>query len=92
MNQEQLGNIVVITIFSMIAIGLFLGLIDSSITKIEVLHSCENIGMEYYTSMDSEFCVDHLDQAHYAKFECQGFLWTKQCTARIVSLGEVRVK
>ncbi len=57
-----------------------------------IKQSCEDLGMEYYTSMDSKFCIDALDQAHYAKFTCDGNAWNKHCTARLISIGDIRMK
>ena len=54
--------------------------------------SCEDIGMEYYTTMDTKFCVDTSGNAHYVKIDCNGILWNKVCTAQIISIGDVRVR
>ncbi|KKK96301.1 hypothetical protein LCGC14_2664160 [marine sediment metagenome] len=52
--------------------------------------ACEDIGMEYYYSSSQMFCVDEQDKAHYVKFDCEGWL-IPECTARIISVGDVRI-
>ncbi len=48
--------------------------------------------MEYHYAMKTDFCVDNLGNAHYAKFKCDGVLWNTQCTAQLISIGDVRVR
>lgn len=62
----------------------------NSIDKIK--QSCGDIGMEYYHTMGTQFCVDSFGNANYAKFSCDGTLWDKKCTAQIISIGDVRVR
>ncbi len=79
-NIGVLGFIFIFTVFDSI--------IESSMIK----ESCKDIGMEYHSAMDTKFCVDVLGNAHYVKFKCEGFLWDKECTAQIISIGDVRVR
>ena len=53
--------------------------------------SCNKIDMEYYESMDSDFCIDKNNKAHYVKIECDKLGYKKyNCTPRIISIGEIR--
>lgn len=54
-------------------------------------NSCTKIDMEYYETQDSVFCVSENGDAHFVKIDCEGFI-RYDCTARIISIGDVRIK
>jgi hypothetical protein len=64
---------------------------DTMINEQEVYKSCEKLGMEYYYSSKTHYCIDNNDNAHYIKLNCQGFLNTRDCTARIITICTGRV-
>ncbi len=86
------------TIFYLICIGLFFSfiivmVIDEGVFKpIQIRESCEDIYMEYYHMGRTIYCLDNFNNAHYVKFNCEGFLWTKECEAQLISVGDVRTK
>lgn len=51
--------------------------------------SCERLGMTREEIVETDYCVDSFNQAHYTLFDCN-FL-TTHCDARIVSIGNQRV-
>ena len=71
---------------------IFIVFIDIDIQNDRIRQSCKDIGMEYHVAMGTKFCVDTLGNAHYAKFNCKGTLWNKECTAQLISIGDVRVR
>ena len=56
-------------------------------------NACGVLGMEYKHNNDGSFnfCISNDGQAHYVKFDCNGILWAKQCTAQLISIGDNRV-
>ncbi len=54
---------------------------------------CQSIGMkEYVFIMDTHYCVDYDNNAHFVNIKCKGFMLSKECTAQIISIGDIRVK
>ena len=53
---------------------------------------CENLGFENYKNTDSmEYCEDKEGNLHYIKMECKPWYW-QTCTAKTISVGDVRVR
>ena len=88
---EVFGYIIMPTVF-ILGIGLvILGTMEADVRNYAEKQSCNKIGMEYYYSMESEFCIDKNNQAHYVKIECErlGFR-NYNCIPRIISIGDIR--
>ena len=60
--------------------------INLAFFDIREFEACEKIGMEKTTINDFDTCVDSQGNANIVKFECQGLLWAKECSARIIKL------
>ena len=85
-------NIILILVVGVFFCLLMVGAIDNAIENTRTQQSCDKLGMKYYYTMDTKFCVDSLGNAHYVKFKCEGFLWEKECKAQLISIGDVRVR
>ncbi len=58
----------------------------------EEVKACQELGFEKdsFTS-DFDFCEDSQGNLHYIKMECKPWYWV-DCTAKLISVGEVRVE
>ena len=53
--------------------------------------ACQEIGFKEATRKDSfQYCRDNIGNLYYAHFECDGFVWIKDCRANLISGGDVR--
>ena len=83
-------SIFIIVMLFFLSWGIYALWDDDAIYNIKK-ESCSKLGMEYYYTDGTEFCVDNNDQAHYVKFECEHYGFRKwECYPRIISIGEVR--
>ena len=54
--------------------------------------ACENLNFrESYQSDIFDFCKDYQGNFYYVNFDCEGFWFNKECTAKEISVGDVRV-
>ena len=87
----MMGTIGTVLIFFTLFVCLIFNIFDGSAMIQSVEQSCTKIGMEYYTSMDSTFCIDKYNKAHYVKIECESVGFMKyDCNPRLISVGDVR--
>ena len=71
-------------------IGLAIDEIFFTPTKDEM---CKSIGMKEYVFMsDTRYCIDYDNNAHFVNIKCKGFMLSKECTAQIISIGDIRVR
>ncbi len=82
--------IFIIVIFGLVFWAMYVVWDGEAKTPIEK-ESCSKIGMEYYYTGGTQFCVDNDNQAHYVKFECEHYGCRKwECNPRIISIGDIR--
>ena len=54
--------------------------------------ACQQIGLESFKSLQNmKYCEDKEGNLHYIKMECEPWYWW-ECTAKTISVGDVRVK
>ena len=86
--------IVLIGIFIVLVfIVLPFAILDDRFFRIKKEQSCRNIGMEYELSTNSDFdyCIEPNGNAHFARFDCRGLVWNKECTVQIINIRDFRV-
>ncbi len=91
MDEDYFMCYVLPTVIIIIIIGLVTFGMVSIVRLAEAKQSsCEKIGMEYFYSDGTRFCIDKNNKAHYVKIECDtlGFL-KYSCIPRIISIGEI---
>ncbi len=82
--------------------GIFIFVVISSIVAVAIDdifftptkdEMCQSIGMKEYLYMkDTHYCIDFNSNAHFVSIKCNGFMQSKECTAQIISIGDVRIK
>ncbi len=54
--------------------------------------ACQELGFVDYKNQNSmEYCEDIEGNLHYVKMDCKPWYWVK-CTAKLISVGDVRVR
>ena len=54
--------------------------------------ACQELGFVDYKNQNSmEYCEDIEGNLHYVKMDCKHWYWN-DCTAKLISIGDVRVR
>jgi len=81
---------VLIILFIIIVGGVVFLVVDAVYRGVALNEACERIGMENYYRNGESYCVENGVEAHYVKFDCEGFLKNIKCNAILISIGDVR--
>ena len=54
--------------------------------------ACQDLEMEHEYYDEKNFCVDEEGNANYVIFDCKGIFWKKECKAKLISIGDLRVE
>ena len=67
--------------------------IYNNLSQKEGNEACEKLGFKGYDFIDGfEFCKDFEGNLYYINLECEhNLLWITSCTAKEISVGDVRV-
>ncbi len=77
----------------LILLVLIVGNIIAQIIHIEAEenNACQELGFEKSIYNQMQYCEDSEGNLHYVKMECKPWYWY-QCTAKSITVGDVRVR
>ena len=83
-------------IMFVLLLALFVSLVFCSLSMLhdakERDENCQSLGLlEYEYSFGMHYCEDTEGNLHYIKMDCKHWYWT-ECTAKPISVGDVRVR
>ncbi len=84
------GMFIIILIFILVIMTPVIIIVQHTINQKEM--ACKELGFETYNPPPgNEYCEDSEHNLHYVHIECDPWYWSK-CTAKTISVGDVRVR
>ncbi len=81
-----------IIILILLVSTIVLGIVEFAHIVNEENSACQELGFESYQFVGNmRYCEDIEGNLHYIKLECKDWYWY-DCTAKLISVGDVRVK